>query len=282
LSLESFRFWEAITALGAAKLALPFLALLLLILVVRGQFAGALAWGLGVAGCAAVDFGWKVAYRAAGIGFPRFDFTAPSGHALLAAAIYPVFFGWLYARGGTYAPEAGLHPAAAATVRPHSRAGRRLAATFAALGEPRGLSAGGFALGVAVAASVAWSRVMLHAHSPAEAIAGFGLGYPASLIGRRWLDRVCRPPRAVLVGSFALLASVGSTLLLQLPQVDLVRNVARRLTGHHETYERDALRVQEPARKAPPSRRSNVERGQTAGSFRIAAQGSPGSSPTAP
>jgi membrane-associated phospholipid phosphatase len=249
-------FWETVTRLGASKLILPFLLLMLALLVLRGNVRGAAIWAGAIGVAVGADFAWKVVYRATGVGVTALDFSAPSGHSLLSAAIYPVVLGWLFARGARarapvdspeMAPAQPVVASAAAAAQAGAiRVSRRAAASFASLREADGLSGGGFGLGVALALLVATSRLMLHFHSPAEAIAGFCIGYPASRVGRRALGRVSQPPRAMLLGTFVLMTAFGATLLDELPQLDLIRNVARGLTGRAATYERHRALVQMP------------------------------------
>jgi membrane-associated phospholipid phosphatase len=230
---------------------------MLALLVLRGNVRGAAIWAGAIGVAVGADFAWKVVYRATGVGVTALDFSAPSGHSLLSAAIYPVVLGWLFARGARArapvdSPEAAapaqpvVASAAAAAQAGAIRVSRRAAASFASLREADGLSGGGFGLGVALALLVATSRLVLHFHSPAEAIAGFCLGYPASRVGRRALGRVSQPPRAMLLGTFVVMTAFGATLLDELPQLDLIRNVARGLTGHVATYERHRALVQMP------------------------------------
>ena len=115
----------------------------------------------------------KLAFFMWGIGSARFDFTGLSGHAALAALIWPAAM-WLLAANRT-----------------------ALSTTLCVMT--------GFLMG----AAIAYSRVELRDHSSSEAVIGFVAG---SLIGLgfRWLVRGSQPIRVRYAGlaSAVLLVSV--------------------------------------------------------------------------
>ena len=138
----------------------------------------------------------KLAFFMWGIGSARFDFTGLSGHAALAALIWPAAM-WLLAANRT-----------------------ALSTTFWVV------------MGFVIGAAIAYSRVELNDHSSSEAVIGFVAG---SLIGLGfwWLVRCCKPFRiryAGLAGA-VLLALVVVQHGRPTPTQDWIRLVSTRLTG---------------------------------------------------
>ncbi|MBP6898330.1 MAG: phosphatase PAP2 family protein [Pseudacidovorax sp.] len=142
--------WPAVTRLGEAQLLLPAMALALLALARRPE-SRALAgtWLATTALAALLTTATKLAFIGWGLGLASLDFTGISGHAMFSAAILPPLLVVL-----------------AQTLRPHARV------------------RSGWALGLALAAMVAVSRVAVGAHSWSEVIAGFALGTAASVLAR--------------------------------------------------------------------------------------------------
>lgn len=101
------------------------------------------AWLLLLGSAAFLTLVTKVAFMGWGLGIASLDFTGLSGHAMLAAAIYPVLL-------RTLANPAALPPRWA------------------------------IAAGYTVAAVIALSRVVIGAHSGSEVVLGFALGAAAS------------------------------------------------------------------------------------------------------
>lgn len=135
--------WPLITALGDSLLLLPLLAVLAL--AGAHDWRAVVRWGVAVACTAGLVLLSKIAFLGWGLGWPALDFTGFSGHAAMAAVVYPVA---LHAQGKHTAP-----------------AWRRIAAL----------------LGLLLAALVAVSRLALHAHSLSEVLAGWLLGAVASV-----------------------------------------------------------------------------------------------------
>lgn len=90
--------------------------------------------------------GSKLAFMGFGVGIPRFDFTGFSGHSALSSAFWPVFL-WLLVRPASFPV--------------------RLTAVL---------------LGFMLAGLIGYSRVVIHAHSPSEVLAGLCLGTMATLL----------------------------------------------------------------------------------------------------
>lgn len=132
--------WIHITRLGEFS----FISLVALAiaawLFIEGKKRTALWWGVLFAAGLGVVTATKMAFIGWGIGIRSLDFTGFSGHAMRAAAVYPVLL-WLLLQKA-----------------------------------PLPLRAAGLMLGFAFAAVIGVSRLALHAHSVSEVAAGLLLG----------------------------------------------------------------------------------------------------------
>ena len=158
--------WHLFTRLGEAQILLPAMAAALLWLVLVARTPRLAAWWLGAtAAAAALTTATKVAFFGYEVGYAPLDYTGISGHAMFAAAVLPVLAGLL--AGG------------------------------AALRSRRAAVAAGYLL----AASIAYSRLRVGAHSPVEAVAGLALGSLASGLAL-WAPPLpaMRPPAWLAVG----------------------------------------------------------------------------------
>lgn len=145
MNVVLFHFWLTVTRLGQAEVLLPLALAMALVLLLNGRSGW--AWVVPFGAAVLATLATKVAFIGWGLGIRSLDFTGVSGHAMLAASVYPVL-GYMLGsrwpwRGGTRA---------------------------------------GVGLGVVVAAMVAYSRLVVHAHSPSEAISGFALGTVVSTV----------------------------------------------------------------------------------------------------
>jgi membrane-associated phospholipid phosphatase len=141
--------WEAITRLGEAGIALPVaLALGVWLLISARSVRLASSWFVPLLLAVIVTTISKVAFLGWGIGIALIDFTGFSGHAMFAAAIYPML------------AYAMTHP-------------------LRELGHHR-VHAFGLIACYGLATLIAASRVIVGAHSVSEALAGFVLGAAAS------------------------------------------------------------------------------------------------------
>lgn len=95
----------------------------------------------------------KLAFMGWGIGSPSLDFTGISGHSALSATLWPVLL-WLL------------------TLR-----------------LPRLIHGCGVAAGFLIPLVIGYSRLVVHAHSPSEVVAGLLLGFCASTLFLSWQRR---------------------------------------------------------------------------------------------
>ena len=139
--------WQLISFFGDSTVLLPSAAALFIVLMLR-KTSRLLAWQwsllFGITG--AIVCASKLAFMGWGLGIRELDYTGFSGHSALSAAFWPIFLWLLSARF-----SAGLQKAAVAT-------------------------------GYILAAVVGYSRLVIHAHSDPEVIAGLLLGVAGSAL----------------------------------------------------------------------------------------------------
>ena len=199
-------FWGVVTRLGESGIVLP---LVLVVAIGLGWSARranpALSLLLPIALAAVVVTATKIAFMGFGWGIASIDFTGMSGHAMLAAAIYPVLAVVLVAQ--TW-PRKALAMAAAATV-----------------------------VGL-----VAVSRVAIGAHSASEVLSGYAVGALAAAVATRSIDRAggMRLSVAWLVPALAWMV-----LTFPAPPViesqDWIAGLAMTLSGRDKPYVRADL-----------------------------------------
>jgi hypothetical protein len=159
----------------------------------------------------------KLAFIGWGIGWAALDFTGISGHAMFAAAVYPLLLGTLTPASPRFAPWLAM------------------------------------SAGAALALLVGVSRVAVHAHSWSEVAAGLTLGGAVSMISlmREGLTE-CRVKLWVPLATAAWLllmpvhASASNSHAL-------VTRMALALSGRHNPYTRDDLRRGKPDLSGKPS-----------------------------
>ena len=218
MSVSSLHLWPIVTHFGSAGLMLPVFAITMAGLWLGGRRNALRVWLLALTGAAVLVLASKLAFMGWGIGNAALDFTGISGHAMLAASILPVWLGWLLA----------------------VRDGR-----FSALG---------LALGLLLGTLVAISRVVLHAHSVSEAVAGWLLGSAAALLAARTLAGPLSWSRWSLLALLPLSLSVHAAAANYLPAYQWEQRAALWLSGRATPYTRaDLLRGRLPggARDAP-------------------------------
>ncbi len=139
--------WQLISFFGDSTVLLPSAAALFIVLMLR-KTSRLLAWQwsllFGITG--AIVCASKLAFMGWGLGIRELDYTGFSGHSALSAAFWPIFLWLLSARFSV-----GLRKAAVIT-------------------------------GYVLAAVVGYSRLVIHAHSVSEVIAGLLLGAAGSAL----------------------------------------------------------------------------------------------------
>lgn len=196
-------FWHLLTRLGEAQILLPAALLAALSLLRRPEGRPLVAWWLTLLGFATLlTTASKVAFIGWGVGWPELNFTGISGHAMFAAAVYPLLLGTLNSRAGP--------------------AGRRLAVIA----------------GAALALLVGASRIVIGAHSASEVVAGLLLGGAASTAALSLI----RLPRAWISPLIPTAAALWLTLTpAHAPPSQthsMVTRLSLKLSGHTTPYTR--------------------------------------------
>jgi membrane-associated phospholipid phosphatase len=200
-----------LTRFGEAGIVLPVaLALALWLIVATRSTRPASSWlaPLGVA--VLVTTASKVAFLGWGVGIAALDFTGFSGHAMFAAAVYPML---------AHALTAHWHDE-------ERRRDARLALCAA----------------YAFAALIAASRVRVGAHSVSEAAAGFALGALASG-SALWLARRAHQRLPALWAGLGLAAWFGVMPIQAAPSQThgMVTRLALELSGRNVPFRREDL-----------------------------------------
>lgn len=151
------QYWNLITRLGEVQILLPAALLAALGLLRRSETRPIALWWIASLGMALLlTTASKVAFIGWGIGWPELNFTGISGHAMVAAAVYPMLL-------GSWSPQGRV------------------------LGRGAAVGAGCF-----MAILVGVSRIALGAHSISEVLAGLLVGGAASAVPLT-LGRLPRP-----------------------------------------------------------------------------------------
>ncbi|WJF89383.1 phosphatase PAP2 family protein [Paraburkholderia bonniea] len=212
-----FYLWYPVTRLGGVALTVPLALAIALWLVLGYTWRTACAWLGLLGGAIGVVTLSKIAFLGWGLGIRAWDFTGVSGHAMLSSAVYPVALSLMLA---------------------NLRAPARL---------------GGVLLGLALGLLVGVSRVVLEAHSPAEAIAGCVLGGLTALlfIAGSWHVRPSRfSPFAIAVSLAALTFALHD---VRLPTHRWVAHLALTLSGHERPFVRARWKAQRKQPAPPPA-----------------------------
>jgi membrane-associated phospholipid phosphatase len=211
-------FWRVLTRLGEAQILLPAAALSILALLRQPQGRPLAAWWLGTLAVAvAVTTVSKLAFIGWGIGWSALDFTGISGHAMFAAAVYPLLLRTLAPATPRFAPWLAI------------------------------------SAGAALALLVGVSRVTVHAHSWSEVAAGLTLGGAVGCISlmQGHLPE-CRVKLWVPLATAAWLVLMPVHATASNSHA-LVTRMALALSGRHNPYTRDELRRGKPATPDKPS-----------------------------
>lgn len=197
--------WFTITRFGEAQVLLPAMLLMALWLVHAKATRLALTWLGCTFAAATLTTITKVAFIGWGIGYAPLDFTGVSGHAMFAAAIFPVLL-------------------------------RCMAATAS-----RRVQTVALLVGFVLALVVAVSRVTTGADSVSESVIAFVLGGAASLLTLAWAPP---PPVGVLPTPRSLLVAVAvwfAVVPAQAPPSGthgLVTRLSLALSGHNYPHTR--------------------------------------------
>ena len=210
---HSAHFWPLVTRFGEAQLMLLSALALVAWLVWLGERRTAAIWASLVGLAVALTTTSKIAFIGWGVGVASLNFTGVSGHAMHAAAVFPLLlYCFTSARGH----------------RAHVLA---------------------LMLGLGIAALVAVSRVVIGAHSPSESIAGFLVGGAASGLAVVFGRVPRRPLPHWLIGLLAAAMLLSPTAAPSLPTHDMVTHLALWVSGHEKPYTRKMMLQRERERQ---------------------------------
>jgi membrane-associated phospholipid phosphatase len=197
--------WPLLSRLGQAEVILPCMLTLGLWFAVDRERRTAMIWLACLLSAVAITVASKIAFLGWGVGIASLDFTGISGHSMLAAAIWPIALAALAARH-----QADLRPVV-------------------------------ILVGYGLALFVAVSRVMVGAHSPSEALAGFVLG---SLVSGTVLLSAS-PTQRMTPGLLSLALTFWLVIApVQMPPTKthgLITRLALQLANRSQPYTRDQL-----------------------------------------
>ena len=197
--------WETVTRLGEAQLMLPSALALVAWLAWCGERRSAWLWAAMLGLAVGLTTASKIAFIGWGLGIASLNFTGISGHAMHAAAVFPLLLRCVVASNGPAVQRSAV------------------------------------ALGYAVALLVAVSRVAVGAHSPPEVAAGFALGGAASALSLAFgtVPRIHLP--RWLLGALVVAQLLNPAAAPSLPTHDMVTEVALLLSGHEKPYTRNMM-----------------------------------------
>lgn len=195
-------WWLSITALGSVGVMIPLALAVAAWLGVGYPRRYAFGWLALLGGGCGLVFLSKIAFLGWGVGLRGWDFTGISGHAMVATAVLPV-------------------------------------ALFVALLPARGaIRASGVGVGIAAGVVIGVSRVLLHAHSVSEVVAGCALGAAVAVAFARLAWRA-EPGRIAPAPVAASLAVVAITLHgVPVPTQQWITQIALGLSGHERPFVR--------------------------------------------
>ena len=210
--------WYSITNLGGAGLTLPLALAIALWLVTGYSWRMAASWLLLLGAAIGLVTLTKIAFLGWGVGVRSYDFTGLSGHAMLSTAVYPVAF---------FLMLQGVRPA---------------------------LRIAGVVVGLAIGIAVGFSRVVLDAHSPSEAVTGCLVGAATALTFVRywWAAQSGRLSAAAIALSLAALTFALHDV--RVPTHRWVTHPALTVSGHERPY----VRARWKANRAPRAPASPV------------------------
>lgn len=205
-SFGTASLWHLITRLGEVQLLLPAaLWACLALLHQSATRAFATRWLQGLTVAAGLTLASKIAFIGWGVGSAAWDFTGISGHAMFAAAIFPLLLATLTCR------MPGIWQRAAVVAS------------------------------LALVLLVGVSRLMVGAHSVSEVLAGLLVGGAASAFAF-WQVGLPRARLNLYVPLVAVLWLVLAPLQApQLPTHSLVTRFALLLSGHTKPYTRTEM-----------------------------------------
>jgi membrane-associated phospholipid phosphatase len=204
----SEHLWFVITSFGGAGLTLPLAFAIALWLAFGYSWRLAAGWLLLLGVAVALVTATKIAFLGWGVGVRAWDFTGLSGHSMFATAVFPV------------------------------------AAFLVLLPAPPAVRLAGVAAGLLAGALISFSRIVIEAHSPSEAVTGCIVGAMAALAFIR-IAWDATPGRLLPVMPVVLSLMVLTLGLhnLHVPTHRWVTHIALKVSGHVRPFAREPWRA---------------------------------------
>lgn len=194
------QLWYLITSFGGAGLTLPLAFVIALWLAVGYTWRLAVVWLFLLGAAIALVTVTKVAFLGWGVGVRVWDFTGLSGHAMFATAVYPV----------------GMF--------------------LVLLPAPPNIRLAGVVLALLGGAAVGFSRIVIEAHSPSEAITGCIVGALTALIFIRVAWNVTPGQLPIVPVALSLMALTVALHNVHLPTHRWVTHLALTVSGHDRPF----------------------------------------------
>jgi hypothetical protein len=200
------RLWALLTRLGEADILLPAALLAAAALFFQAHSRRlATRWTSLIFGAALLTTASKLAFIGWGVGWAAMDFTGISGHAMFAAAIYPVLL------------------------------------TNILPGDARGKHRLALALGCALALLIGLTRLVLGVHSLSEVVSGLLLGGAVSALTLSAAGPVAALRRPMIPGLLVLWMALTPFQLPASQTHSLVTRLALAMSGHEAPFTRADL-----------------------------------------
>ena len=200
------KIWHLLTRLGEAEILLPAAALTVIALLARSETRRlAFSWMMLIIIAAAITTATKVAFIGWGIGWAAINFTGISGHAMFAAATYPI-----------------------------------LLITFTS-GKWRVNPRVSFALGCILAIVIGVSRIEVGAHSFSEVLAGLVVGGAVSAAALVISDQLVISIRPIVPAVLLVWVAVMPFKLHASQTHSLVTRLAVAMSGNEKPFTRNDL-----------------------------------------
>ncbi len=192
--------WFSITTAGSFTVMAPAAIAITVWLALNRAWRLVALWCALFIGGMGLVVATKIAFIGWGIGIRSLDFTGISGHAMRATAVAPVLLYLL--------------------LQTTTRMGRQA----------------GIVLGLSFGVLIAYSRLVVHAHSPSEAISGWLLGATVALSFIRILSQSAKIQLSSWVIAVSLLGLLSSPGITPVPTQRLIIDTSLYLSGHELPY----------------------------------------------
>lgn len=199
-----------ITSVADTVVTLPAAATIALWLIAGRSWHMALWWCLSFVSGLAIVAATKIAFIGWGVGISTIDFMGMSGHAMRAAAVFPVILYLVLQRSPVIVRMSGV------------------------------------LIGILAGMLVGTSRIALNLHSVSEVVTGLAIGFAISL-GFIWMSRAFpKPHLSRWIIALGLSALLPTSYAKPAPTDRWMNAVALYLSGHDMPFDRSGVRPISP------------------------------------